>query len=86
MLYLKYNELNTAIQAALNMVTKVLSMDISGDGVLVVSFCPGWVQTDLGGPHASTTTEQVLSILKYYSPCFQNGLVRINPWKKVSTM
>ena len=46
-------------QAALNMMSNVLSIDLAADGVLVMSFCPGWVQTDMGGSSASTTSEQV---------------------------
>ena len=41
------------------MMSKVLSIDLTADGVMVMSFCPGWVQTDMGGSGASTTTEQV---------------------------
>ena len=37
-------------KAALNALTRVLSAELHGDGVLVNSVCPGWVATDMGGP------------------------------------
>ena len=46
-------------QAAMNMMTKVLSLDLKSAGILVASFCPGWVQTDMGGPQAMLTPEKV---------------------------
>ncbi|WP_193368069.1 SDR family oxidoreductase [Pelagibius marinus] len=39
-------------KAALNMVTKTLSNDLGERGFTVVSFHPGWVQTDMGGEGA----------------------------------
>ena len=40
-------------KAALNMVTKALSLDLTDKGITVVSFHPGWVQTDMGGEEAA---------------------------------
>ncbi len=45
-------------KAALNMVTKCLANALGDQGVTVVSFHPGWVQTDMGGPDAAITVEQ----------------------------
>jgi NAD(P)-dependent dehydrogenase (short-subunit alcohol dehydrogenase family) len=42
-------------KAALNMVAKSLSIDLAGRGITVVSFHPGWVQSDMGGPDAALT-------------------------------
>lgn len=44
-------------KAALNMVTKSLSVDLAEQGVTVVSFHPGWVQTDMGGEDAAVTAK-----------------------------
>jgi NAD(P)-dependent dehydrogenase (short-subunit alcohol dehydrogenase family) len=39
-------------KAALNMLTKGLSIDLREQGVTVMSMAPGWTQTDLGGANA----------------------------------
>ncbi|PHY19747.1 SDR family oxidoreductase [Caulobacter sp. BP25] len=39
-------------KAALNMLTKGLSVDLREQGVTVMSMAPGWTQTDLGGANA----------------------------------
>merc|ERR1711973_400896 len=48
-------------KAALNMLTKNLSIELKGDNILAVNFHPGWVQTEMGGPNALITTEQSVS-------------------------
>ncbi len=37
-------------KAALNAMTRILSTELKDDGVLVNSACPGFVNTDMGGP------------------------------------
>ena len=39
-------------KAALNMVTRLLSGDLADHGITVVSICPGWVKTRMGGEFA----------------------------------
>ncbi|MBL6597359.1 MAG: SDR family oxidoreductase [Alphaproteobacteria bacterium] len=39
-------------KVALNMLVKCLSLDLVGRGVTTLLFCPGHVQTDMGGPNA----------------------------------
>jgi NAD(P)-dependent dehydrogenase (short-subunit alcohol dehydrogenase family) len=42
-------------KAALNALTLVLAAELQPSGVSVVSFCPGWVATDMGGKSAPRT-------------------------------
>ncbi len=48
-------------KAALNMVTKGLSVDLGPKGFTVVSFHPGWVQTDMGGAAADIPSDQAIA-------------------------
>ncbi len=45
-------------KTALNAMTRILAVETKGRGVLVNAFCPGWVRTDMGGPHAKRSVEQ----------------------------
>jgi NAD(P)-dependent dehydrogenase (short-subunit alcohol dehydrogenase family) len=45
-------------KTALNAVTRMLSQETKGTGILVNSVCPGWVKTDMGGAGAHRTPEQ----------------------------
>jgi NAD(P)-dependent dehydrogenase (short-subunit alcohol dehydrogenase family) len=41
-------------KAALNSMTRILSTELAGERVLVNSACPGFVNTDMGGPMGAT--------------------------------
>lgn len=45
-------------KAALNALTRMLADELRASGILVNSVCPGWVATDMGGPHAPRTVEE----------------------------
>ncbi|XP_033118853.1 C-factor-like [Anneissia japonica] len=55
-------------KSAVNMLTKLLSGDLQPLGILVMCVHPGWVKTDMGGEHATLTTEQsVRNMLSLFS-------------------
>ena len=41
-------------KAAMNAMTRILATELKGDGFLVNSACPGFVNTDMGGPMGAT--------------------------------
>lgn len=52
-------------KAALNMVTKGLSVELADQGFIAISMAPGWTQTDLGGTSAQwPVAESVANQLK----------------------
>ncbi|KAJ8043692.1 hypothetical protein HOLleu_10897 [Holothuria leucospilota] len=52
-----------ASKAALNMVSRSLSVDLKADNILAISLAPGWVQTDMGGKNATLKVEDCVSML-----------------------
>jgi NAD(P)-dependent dehydrogenase (short-subunit alcohol dehydrogenase family) len=50
-------------KAALNALTRVLSGELAGSGVLVNAVCPGWVATDMGGAGGRPVAEGAASVL-----------------------
>jgi len=47
-----------ASKAAVNKVMKLASVELAQQGIIVSLIHPGWVKTDMGGPHAQLTVEE----------------------------
>jgi NAD(P)-dependent dehydrogenase (short-subunit alcohol dehydrogenase family) len=50
-------------KAALNMVAVVLAKELGERGAIVVTVHPGWVRTDMGGPHATLAIDEAMGPL-----------------------
>jgi NAD(P)-dependent dehydrogenase (short-subunit alcohol dehydrogenase family) len=53
-----YGDLYSASKAALNSLSRSFAASLGGKRVTVLAIAPGWVRTDMGGPHASLSVEE----------------------------
>ena len=60
-------------KTALNALTRILSSELRGSGILINSVCPGWVQTDMGGSGASRPVEEGADSLVWAATLPNNG-------------
>ncbi|CAI5448423.1 unnamed protein product [Caenorhabditis angaria] len=50
-------------KSAMNSFAKSFSIEMRKTNILIASFCPGWVQTDMGGGNAELSVETACNIL-----------------------
>lgn len=60
-------------KTALNALTRVLAADLAGRNILVNAACPGWVKTDMGGPHAERTPEEAVDTILWLATLPNGG-------------
>ena len=75
-------------KAALNMLTKSMSLDLKKHNIKAISIHPGWVKTDMGGPNApldkNTSIEGVLNVIEKVNDDVNGKMIdyqgKIVPW------
>ncbi len=75
-------------KAALNMFNKSMALELGRDGFVCVVLNPGWVQTDMGGPHAPTpvgdSVRGLLAIIDGLTPAANGRFFHVDgaevPW------
>jgi NAD(P)-dependent dehydrogenase (short-subunit alcohol dehydrogenase family) len=60
-------------KTALNALTRVLAADLMGSNILVNAVCPGWVQTEMGGPRADRPVEEAIDTILWLAALPNRG-------------
>jgi len=69
-------------KAALNMATYLVAADLEPSGILVTAIHPGWVQTDMGGPHGALTPfDSISGCLKVITALGEEHRGKLFDWK-----
>lgn len=57
---------------ALNGLTRILASEVSGN-IKINAVCPGWVRTDMGGPHAPRSAEEAARSILWLAELEEDG-------------
>ncbi|HRY06744.1 MAG TPA: SDR family oxidoreductase [Hyphomicrobiaceae bacterium] len=60
-------------KTALNAATRTVAAELADSPIKVNAMCPGWVQTDMGGPNAPGTTEQAAETAVWLATLEEDG-------------
>ena len=60
-------------KTALNALTRILAAELEGTNILVNSCCPGWVQTEMGGPKATRTVADAADTIVWLATLPSDG-------------